>query len=383
MFLFITLLKITQIKSIEFVNSKSCDCQSIFGCPKFAQLVKDRNFEELRQQEVCGFDGSQPKYCCVKEPRSKTTIKPQITTIPTLISTTVIDEDLAITENFFDGRISIENEEKYLVTAMKGCGISNGVRIFGGDEVSPHEYPWMAGLVYERLSSSGAEPKVLCGGVIIKPNVILTAAHCLGNGDFKLTKVKVGHSDLTSEDIIEINVEKIYSHPEFKRLRTNGLINDIALLKLSKKILFNSKIQPICLPSFDYPDEIFEEVHETEMIVAGWGALNRTLRRTNKLQKLELTFVQAEDCQNEYRAIVKSFKVLENRICASGRPGSDSCKGDSGGPLMWFDNNGSERYEVIGITSFGVPTCNSIKPGVYTRVSKHLDFIKKILKEIE
>ena len=102
---------------------------------------------------------------------------------------------------------------------------------------------------------------------------------------------------------------------------------------------------------------------------------------------VSLLWEETKNCEEEFQNALKSsksiFKLQDSRLCARGVIGSDglptdSCRGDSGGPLMRFDES-KFRYESVGIVSFGSVRCDSSTPGVYARVSNFLPWIKDIV----
>ena len=76
----------------------------------------------------------------------------------------------------------------------------------------------------------------------------------------------------------------------------------------------------------------------------GWGR-TESVARPDKLQELELKLVDRNECQSAYLragADSKNFQISPRQMCADGDFGSDSCKGDSGGPLLY--GGGNDRY---------------------------------------
>lgn len=68
-------------------------------------------------------------------------------------------------------------------------------------------------------------------------------------------------------------------------------------------------------------------------------------------------------------------------MCAGGQGGKDSCKGDSGGPLMWENQRGKKFYELVGVVSFGPFPCGEEnEPGVYTKVHEYIPWIRQNVK---
>merc|ERR1712062_62473 len=227
--------------------------------------------------------------------------------------------------------------------------------IFGGDDVQDHEFPWMAALVYETTSPNTNHSVVACGGSLISDNVILTAAHCLPSFkpkgkkyEYVLKRVKLGHALLSSNLIKEIDIESKLAHPSWNGDLWNPA--DIALLKLSEHVQFNIGINPICLPKDYSEDELANKDIFENFVVAGWGKTlwNHSEPWTDLMQKLNLDFI---DCRSE-EAYGRRRKV-NSHICASGEKYiSDSCKGDSGGPLMGINLlNYTGQTEAVGITS--------------------------------
>nr|CAH7731243.1 unnamed protein product [Callosobruchus chinensis] len=81
---------------------------------------------------------------------------------------------------------------------------------------------------------------------------------------------------------------------------------------------------------------------------------------------------------NECRRIYRHFApIQDSQICAGGYAGRDSCGGDSGGPMNYVGMvDGSPRFVQYGIVSYGPRQCGTVeKPGIYTRVAYHLEWI--------
>ena len=122
------------------------------------------------------------------------------------------------------------------------CGFVTDRRIFGGTDANAHEFPWAVALVYsgetdEELSDSdpqmGGSAMFLCGGALISPAHVLTAAHCISSrGVRHLRRVRMGHADLTHEDTFEADIEAVTIHPDF--MPTPYLVNDLAILRLTR-----------------------------------------------------------------------------------------------------------------------------------------------------
>merc|ERR1712080_432321 len=139
--------------------------------------------------------------------------------------------------------------------------------------------------------------------------------------------------------------------------------NDIALLKLKEEAVFSDKIKPACLPTAG------QTFHGQSLWVSGWGS---TVARSQSklLMKVYVPAVTKASCSASYG----SSKIEDNNICA-GAKGKDSCQGDSGGPAVWADGADNQAV-VVGVVSWGYGCGREGYPGVYTRVSSYLDWIK-------
>ena len=119
---------------------------------------------------------------------------------------------------------------------------SRSKRVAGGSDSDNHEFPWMVALVYDYPIFQQIESQsfVECSGSLISPNIVLTAAHCIKT---ELKSVKLGHANLMSEDVIEVDVASTIVHPGWNRK-----MNDIALIMLTETVEFNDNINAIALP---------------------------------------------------------------------------------------------------------------------------------------
>ena len=103
------------------------------------------------------------------------------------------------------------------------------------------------------------------------------------------------------------------------------------------------------------------------MTVTGFGTTREGGSSSDKLMEVEVPVVSNAQCSNSYPGY-----ITFNHICA-GKEGKDSCQGDSGGPLFWSSNS---KFYLTGIVSFGQGCARPNYPGVYTRVTSYLNWIK-------
>ncbi|XP_063001092.1 proproteinase E-like [Elgaria multicarinata webbii] len=257
-----------------------------------------------------------------------------------------------------------------LVAGASGRGLpvySPNARVVNGEDAVPYSWPWQISLQYEK---DGAFHHT-CGGSLIAPNWVMTAAHCISKS--RTYKVVLGEYDMSkeerSEQHIPVNSDDIFVHPRWLSICA-PCGNDIALMKLSRSAELSDKVQLACLPPAgeilpnDYP-----------CYITGWGRLSTGGPLPSILQQALLPVVDNEHCnQPDWWGGV----IAKSMVCAGGdiRAG---CNGDSGGPLNCQATD--EKWCVHGIASFVSSLgCNALKkPTVFTRVSNFNAWIEETM----
>jgi len=245
------------------------------------------------------------------------------------------------------------------------CGVPlDKRRIVGGVDAMVNQYPWQVGLmdyVFDRESK--------CGGTLLSSDTVLTAAHCVEyQAPYYPVYVALPKEDLTLERAEKIQSSKILMHPYYTA--PMGIPSyDFAIIKLSRPVQFDDSIQPICLPNptESYDDNLAE--------VTGWGRLAAdNFIPPTILQTVNVTTMTNKKCQELFDKDDFQGKITPNMLCAAD-PGKDSCKGDSGGPLITL-NKEKSYYSQIGVVSWGFG-CAGLTPGVYSRVTDQMYWIMK------
>eukprot|EP00804_Cyclotella_cryptica_P020213 CCRYP_010909-RB/>CCRYP_010909-RB protein AED:0.05 eAED:0.05 QI:308/1/1/1/0.66/0.57/7/705/511 len=285
-------------------------------------------------------------------------------------------------------------------------------RIIGG--VSPPEsrYPYTVSLTYFGTH--------FCGGSLIAPDIVLSAAHCAGYsssvevGRFdrsKGTRIDENILDLllkSSDDgVVNLMAEEYYEsidvkyeikHPGFD---SKTVDNDFLLLKLAKVSMIPSP--PLATLNVD-PG--IPATPGQELLTMGWGDTDpdpNINTPSNVLLGATLNYVTNQDCRNvegvvqdeEQGPMSVSFRpmITENMMCAQDRPGGtvsgddkladqDTCQGDSGGPMILPSEGGAWEEDLqVGVVSWGIGCASPIFPGVYSRVSSQYDWIKETVCE--
>ena len=163
-------------------------------------------------------------------------------------------------------------------------------------------------------------------------------------------------------------VKRMVVHPRFD---PKLLEQDIALFELGESVKFKPHILPICLPR---RGESF--AHELAT-VSGWGYVSYDVRRMpDLLRKVDVKVLENEVCRRWLSSDPPNagYRIGDRVLCAGFEEGGkDSCRGDSGGPLI-LKRDG--RSQLIGLVSWGWRCARPRSPGVYTRVSEYVDWIR-------
>uniref|UniRef100_A0A8C6ISI0 Uncharacterized protein n=1 Tax=Melopsittacus undulatus TaxID=13146 RepID=A0A8C6ISI0_MELUD len=216
-------------------------------------------------------------------------------------------------------------------------------RILGGYEAKPHLRPYMASLQLDGQH--------ICGGFLIAKQWVLSAAHCT---EETLHSLPEPHKRL-------YRVRAQIPHPG-SNIHNNK--DDLLLLQLEEEAELNAHVQVLPVQREDRdvaPDTVCE--------VAGWGTINHSGRRPDKLYQLERPVLSRDVCNHRTR---HDHTITEKMMCTDSRR-KDTCKGDSGGPLVC---NGVAE----GVVTAGSRVCgNYKKPAIYTRIAPYTAWIDGVI----
>jgi len=239
-------------------------------------------------------------------------------------------------------------------------GIS--ANIINGNPVEPHSYPHM-GL----LQLAG---QFICGASLLNARHILTAAHCTATWPAPAFSVSFGRHDRTVKEPTDATYRIFWFYKQEYKGRSDFWKNDIAVGKTFSEIKFNDVIQPIALPEDNVNQLVDEPVRLT-----GWGLYEviDENQRTGKpdLQEHEFTVMNTTECADYFK---NEVTLYDSSVCIFSEE-SSACSGDSGGPLI-YEVDGLVQ---VGITSYGRSDCKVGNPGVFTRVSAYVTWIRSII----
>ncbi|XP_072307910.1 elastase-1-like [Eucyclogobius newberryi] len=239
-------------------------------------------------------------------------------------------------------------------------------RVVGGEDAKPNSWPWQISLQYQ----SGSRYYHTCGGTLITPGWVMTAAHCVDSAGRVYRVVMGDHSLSDNSGTEQIKaVEQIFIHPRWDSYRvSNGY--DIALLRLASDATLNAYVKLGTLPP---AGQILP--HDNLCYVTGWGRTMTGGPLPDILQQAVLPLVGHKECTapDWWGSTVK-----DTMVCGGGGDKA-GCNGDSGGPLNCLVNG---EYVVTGIASFvsGYGCNYPKKPTVFTRVSAYIDWMDSIMK---
>merc|ERR1719430_2385385 len=265
-------------------------------------------------------------------------------------------------------------------------------RIIGGQEASPHQYPWMV-----KLGLTCGK----CGGTLISNKHVLTAGHCVD----ERTKWKSSHVNYVTlgdhkcqdyddgELIIAVKDTKL--HPKYNMTTVDGLaeddyfgglqqhdvvLYDFAVITLNTSISFSSTILPACLPRNSKSEYAWAQAQ-----TSGWGINYDSEGErvdVNELMAVSLTVLPESLCKNatEYESqLDKKYFDASQMLCVGSTEKNQKgvWEGDSGGPLIIRDIE-TLQYTLIGVASVAqVPDTlvNRTAVAIYARVNQVLPWI--------
>lgn len=242
--------------------------------------------------------------------------------------------------------------EDYLVTveearsnAVVDASSAPPVRIVGGSTASANQFPYQVALLRQGSLS--------CGGSLITNKWVLTAAHCVINGNQvvqpSLLTVLAGTVNL-NQGGVRRSVRRIIPHERYGNFR-----NDVAVMELQQAYQMGSSISTIALRRTAVPSG-------STVIISGWGRLYNNGPIPNVLQYNRATTLSNFACARE-------TGINGGILCLRSSVNNGACNGDSGGPAVY--NN-----QLVGVANFVVNGCGTSRSDGYALVSDFVQWIE-------
>jgi trypsin len=224
-------------------------------------------------------------------------------------------------------------------------------RVVGGQRGTTTVAPWVVYLT----DASGFQ---FCGGTLVTPTKVVTAAHCTASAPDRKTFVVVGRDDKQSKAGTSVAVAKTWVSPTFTSVG-NGL--DVSVLTLA------APVRQATLPLASPADSALY-APATAATIYGWGSTSENGSASRYLLSATVPIRDDSYC----RSGASNFDPSLLTCAGYDDGGVDTCQGDSGGPLV-------VSGKLVGITSFGDGCARAGRPGYYTRVGPNAAVIEKQL----
>ncbi|XP_035786476.1 trypsin delta-like [Anopheles albimanus] len=237
-----------------------------------------------------------------------------------------------------DGSFANADDGKNSTVKKSGTG-----RIVGGYSVDIADYPYTV-----VVTASIPNANIMCGGIIIASNKVLTAAHCLYQQPITAITIRAG-STLRNSGGFLFNHLSYVVHDQYN---STTLANDVAVITIRGSFDGLANVGRIVLQN---TEPVISSTNPTPCFVVGWGWINLNRQLADRLQRGDFVLMTQRTCATRLSPLTSTT------ICAQSLEG-DACRGDSGGPLVC---NG----RLYGVVSYGPSNCNGAVPDGFAKIT--------------
>lgn len=242
-------------------------------------------------------------------------------------------------------------------------------RVVGGTAESTADHPWVVGLASRQQFGAGRSGQ-FCGGALVTPTKVVTAAHCFYDESRGVRverpglRVILGRDDMRGSAGREVLVRTVWIHPDYS---FTANMNDVAVVTLADPQ--GSR------PVIDLVGQGETEPYAagTRAQVFGWGDTTGRSDYSPTLRGVDVPVIADQTCAHAYPGGPDGKFDARGMVCAGEeKGGKDACQGDSGGPLVIGGR-------LAGLVSWGTGCAEAAHPGVYTRVASVADAVRSVL----
>ncbi|XP_014663031.1 PREDICTED: trypsin alpha-like [Priapulus caudatus] len=223
-------------------------------------------------------------------------------------------------------------------------------KIVGGATTTIDKFPYQVAMY--------KDGNFICGGELIRTNVVLTAAHCVHRYENSPSRFEIRVGSTTYSGGTRHRVSRVNKHSSYNSYTTDY---DVATMILSSSVSINTYTQLVTMASGGSSYSGYTGT------VSGWGTTSEDGNISRNLRYVNVAIMSNVQC-----ADVLGSGVITNRMMCAGYPdgGKDACQGDSGGPLVINHSMSNPSNSVlVGIVSWGYGCARPQSPGIYSRVT--------------